>query len=81
MKKAQNLNALRLRPNTIHKDEWRSVDYQLSGAAPASNAAHFRVIRQHVTLLLDLSKLIERRTGIVLSDIVDGMGAIVPCPR
>lgn len=81
VKKAQNLDPLCLRPHTVNEDERRPVDNQLARAAPASGAADLRVIRQHIALLLDLLKLIERSAGTLFRDIVYGMGAIGPRSR
>lgn len=52
VKKAQNLDPLCLRSHTVNENERRSVDDQLASAAPATDAADFGVIRQHVALLL-----------------------------
>jgi hypothetical protein len=81
VKKAQNLDPLCLRPNPVNEDERRSVDDQLASAAPASDAADFGVIRQHIALLLDLPELVQGSAGTILRNVVYGMGAISPRPR
>jgi hypothetical protein len=81
VKKAQNLDPLCLRPHTVNENERRSVDDQLASAAPATDAADFRVIRQHVALLLDLPELVQGRAGTILRNIVNGVGAISPRSR
>lgn len=81
VKKTQNLDPFYLRPQAVNEDKRCPIDDQFPCAAPASDAADFRVIRQHVALLLDLSELIKRRTQILFRDIVNGMGAIDSCSR
>ncbi len=81
MLKPQNLDALRSRLHPVNQNEWRPVDYQLPRASPASDTADFRMICQHVALFLDLPKLVERRAGVLLRDIVYGMGTIGLRPR
>lgn len=81
VKEAQNLDSLFLRPHAVNENKRRPIDNQFPRAAPASDAADFGVIRQHVALLLDLPELVERRARILFRDIVDGMGAIGPRSR
>ncbi len=76
MKKLQYFDPLRSRPHAVDEDERRPGHNKFPCAAATSDATDLGMIRQHVALLLDLLKWIERSERAVFRDIVYGMAEI-----